>query len=256
MAETAEKYWWTDKTVQIPKEVTIPGLPGEAKAVYLVMKSFGPESRAGLKALATRLVWSIDRARTWQQHLWEKGWIWLLTEGQGAAGGKGTPRQWWVASAPFEGPPQELVERVCKNATLPPQPWQNQEALEKGAPSKSPPETNKAPQAIKKSLSIKHEQQDAFWIKAQAIWQEKNPGDKLPWPAVTGFPAALFKALESWGGTELARRWENMVNDPFSLPDLADCVRRPERWINRRTKGGASARTFHSPEHFIPPRAD
>ena len=71
-------------------------------------------------------------------------------------------------------------------------------------------------------------------------------GQPLRWPRLTGYPKALHAALEELGATELARRWQIMLADPFSRPSLMGLVTEPDKWTTPRTAGG-NARPFHNP---------
>lgn len=97
----------------------------------------------------------------------------------------------------------------------------------------------------------KHPEQDSFWAKAEAIWEKKNPGKKLNWPRMNGFPKDLYAALESFGAEELARCFSNMVNDPFSQPDIFYFMKQPQKWVNAR-KAQGQARSFNSPQVEAP----
>ena len=245
-----EKFWWDDKTIQIPKGLLIKGVPGEATAVYAKMKGFGVDVRCSLRALATRLDWTEPRVRIWQRWLWERRWIVLLKEGENRS-----PREWWMCSAPGELPPQELVARVSKNGTLPPQATENRQGDENPAPGKTAPEANKVLQANNEVLKTppdkpaKHPDQDAFWSTAKAIWAAKHNGAVLAWPKdAKGFNGRLSDELERLGGTELARRWGNCVNDPWSRPSLRAFILDTDKWITAREAKGKptpGGRAFH-----------
>lgn len=256
MAEQ-EKYWWEDKTIQIPKGLLIAGVPAEATGTYAKMKGFGAEVRCGLKALAVRCDWAEATARRWQGWLWENGWIVLLREGENKE-----PRQWWMNSAPGELPPQEVVTRVSKNGTLPPQGILFNQGDEKAAPGKTLPKANKALQANKDSNNQankdgggKHPDQDAFWTEAKAHWKART-GSALHWPgqgdqpAFKDFQGKLAAALTTLGKEEMLRRWFNMLNDDFTkalslrafFADLAAWAGEP-----RKKGAGPGARPFHQP---------
>lgn len=249
-SDFTEKNWWVDKAIQLPKGLLLPGVSGEAVAVYAHMKSFGPAAAASLKAIAHRMGWKAPRVRKYQAELWKKGWITLLAEGVGAIE-ESNPRQWWMASNEMEPPPQELVDRVSKNATLPPQAYKIQQAAENPAPQNSVPEANKDPQANKdlpkQPKKGVHPEQDAFWQMAKDIWKAKHPTEPFTWPNFTSFPKKLYEALETFKANGLAIRWKNMMEDPFSLPDLMSLVSNPNRWAQPR-KGPVNGRPFNQPE--------
>lgn len=252
-----EKNWWTDKAIQIPKGLLLPGVTGEELAVYAKMKGFGPEARSSIGGLSQRLDWSPAKTRTHQQSLWKKGWITLISGGT-----NGTPRQWWMGSAPGDQPPQELVSRLTKTMRLPPQAYENHQGDEKAAPGKPLPQTNNTNQTNNDNSKQatkgrgKHPEQDAFWKKAEATWEAKHPGVKLEWPGLTGFPTALWNALETLKADELARRWENMVLDPFSRPSMMSLCKDPNAWVARREGKQTPARAFHAPSTDWRPRAN
>jgi len=252
VAEKTEKYWWTDKTLQTPKEIWIPGTPGEAKAVYGTMKGFGPESRAGIDAVAKRLDWTVPKTRTWQKVLWSLGWITLLREGENQE-----PRQWWMASYPFEQPPQELVARVSKNGTLPPQAYGKAQGAGNPAPGKPVPEANKALEPNKgldkeqtNKTSVKHPDQDQAWADLKAVWTKKHlSAAPLAWPAKTmkNWQVLLTAELLRLGREELVRRWSNMVNDPWVQASLRAFIQDTDKWVTLREKGATNARAFNQP---------
>jgi hypothetical protein len=93
--------------------------------------------------------------------------------------------------------------------------------------------------------------QDSFWAKAKAIWATKFDGADLAWPKdARGFNRHLTTELERLGSDELARRWSNCVNDPWSRPSLRAFIGDTDKWITARTqqKGGTHARPFQQPK--------
>jgi hypothetical protein len=246
-----EKNWWDDKTIQIPKFLSLPEFCGEEVGVYFKMKSFGIDARSSLKALAIRLDWTEERARKWQRSLWEKRAIVLLVEGRGLVDGdKGQPRQWWMCSNQGEMPPQEIIERVCKTLTLPSQAWDLSKPLENEAPLKALPEANKIPQANKDLIKqANKEKQDNFWKWAKKLWKDKFPdAPDLGWPVGGTFNKNLATALDRIEVEELLKRWGNMLNDPWVQPSLRSFVFDPDKWVNRRMAGSSQPRKFHTPE--------
>lgn len=99
----------------------------------------------------------------------------------------------------------------------------------------------------------KHPDQDAFWASAKEIWAAKFRGAILGWPGangapgIQGFQKLLTGHLTALGHAELARRWANCVNDPFSRPSLRAFIHDVDKWIERRDAGGKGGRTFNSP---------
>ncbi len=259
MAET-EKNWWEDKTIQIPKGLLIPGATGEEVAVYAHMKSFGAEARSSLKALAHRLGWTESRTRQHQQSLWQKGWIVLLREGENKE-----PRQWWMCANAGEQPPQELVTRVSKNATLPIQGMLFQQADENSAPEKPAPKANKVLQANKVFSDQPNNEdppvkvgkgrpagQDEFWKFAQITFKAIT-GQALSWPRTPTFQKQMTEGLTQHGVEELTRRWDNYLADPYAQSrSLLGFFFDLDKWITRRTKltgaANGNARSFHQPE--------
>ncbi len=110
--------------------------------------------------------------------------------------------------------------------------------------------TTKIETAPKGATMPPHPEQDFFWNRAKATWaaSPKAQGQPLQWPRLNGFPKALYAALESLGGIELERRWCNMVYDPYARPSLMALVTEPDKWVNVRTAGNATARPFHNPK--------
>lgn len=163
MTEPAFEDWWSDKTILLPKGLLIEGVCGEELAVYAKMKSFGPQARASLKALALRLGWDEKKVRKYQASLWEKGWIFLMVEG-----GNKKPRHWYLANDPGEQPTDEILQAAAKGAMIPKQPFQgtqNRQGTDFVPPTKSAPETNKVFQT-NNTPSIEAEAKKA---KGQAI---------------------------------------------------------------------------------------
>lgn len=254
-----EKNWWEDKTIQIPKGLLIPGASGEEVAVYAHMKSFGAEARSSLKALAHRLGWTEARTRQHQQSLWQKQWIVLLREGENKE-----PRQWWMCSNAGEQPPQELVTRVSKNATLPPQAMIFPQGAENPAPEKSIPKANKSPQANnnfsdqpnngdppKQVGKGRPAGQDEFWRFAQPTFKAIT-GQALSWPRTPTFQKQMKDGLETHGVEELCRRWDNYLVDPYAQSrSLLGFFYDLDKWINKRQKltgaPNGNTRTFHQP---------
>lgn len=154
-AAAGEVNWWRDKSILLPKGLLLSDVCGEEIAVYAKMKSFGEDARSSIQALARRLDWSISKTRKWQKSVWQKKWLVLLTEGTGptASVKKSVPRQWWMCSNAGEVPPQDVVDRVCKNGTLPPQGYDFE------APLKPSPKTDKSLQSNKKTISSDAPQQ-------------------------------------------------------------------------------------------------
>lgn len=147
MSAAPDYNWHQDKTILVPKGLLIEGVCGEELAVYCKMKSFGPEARASLKALATRLDWDEKKVRKFQASLWKKGWIYLMVEG-----GNKKPRHWYLANNAGELPPPEILEAATKGVPVPPQMYQGTQ-IGQGAdfvpPTNPVPETNKETQTNK-----------------------------------------------------------------------------------------------------------
>jgi hypothetical protein len=97
----------------------------------------------------------------------------------------------------------------------------------------------------------KHPDQDSFWESAKASFSLKNSGAELGWPRdAKGFNKNLTAELTRLGGVELARRWDNMVNDPWATASLRNFIMDTDKWIKRREKltGGTNARPFNQPK--------
>lgn len=92
-------------------------VPGEAIAVFAVMKSFGPRAEAKVETFATRLKWSVAKVRKYQGILEKAGWIVLVREGAKVSQGSYLPRLWWMARVKGQQPPQELGVGVTKTET-------------------------------------------------------------------------------------------------------------------------------------------
>ena len=225
-----EKYWWDDKTIQVPTGLLIKGVSGEACAVYAKMKGFGAEVRCSLGGLATRLGWSTQKTRKYQAELWAAGWIWLLLEGHGGFESKAEPRHWYMAPNADEVPPQELVVRVCKNGTLPFQKEGSrfQKGLIKEAPLKTVPEANKevietnnenpltsadaeSKAAIAADLKAKTKAVRDYW---HAAFKKKfgRAAAWIPSKKTAENEALLYKQL---GTEELCRRADNCMEDGY-----------------------------------------
>lgn len=101
-----------------------------------------------------------------------------------------------------------------------------------------------------KPAIAKHPDQDSFWIQAKATWAAKHQGAVLAWPKdARGFNKSLTEELARLGALELARRWGNCVNDPWSRPSLRAFILDTDKWITARAeKGGTHARKFQQPD--------
>lgn len=166
VAENPFVDWWTDKTILIPKGLLIEGVTGEELAVYAKMKSFGPQARASLKALSLRLGWDEKKVRKYQASLWEKGWLFLMTEG-----GNKKPRHWYLANKPGEQPTPEILAAATGGAMVPKQPFQgtqNGHPADFVPPTKSVPETDKGSQTNKTPES-ENATKEAKRVKGAAI---------------------------------------------------------------------------------------
>lgn len=102
-----------EHTIHVPLPLILEiGMPGEAMAVYMVMKSFGKRAEASLEAYAERLGWSIPTTRKWQNFLVGAAWIVLLREGKNT-----NPRLWWICKSKGEQPPLNylILRTLAKN---------------------------------------------------------------------------------------------------------------------------------------------
>ena len=127
----------------------------------------------------------------------------------------------------------------------------DQEITSKGPLQSSSKETvqDKTKSTTAPKGALIHPDQGIFWTKAKETWKQKFSQD-LVWPKIKGYPQKLVEALTQYGAAELGRRWENMVLDPWSRPDLVSFVFNPDKWITRReaNTGGKGARGFNQPE--------
>ncbi len=212
----SEKFWWEDKTVQVPKGLAIKGVSGEAVGVYFKMKGFGAETRCSLAALATRLGWSVAKTRKYQNELLTAGWIVLLVEGHGGGkeGEKAIPRQWWMCSAPGETPPQELVARVSKNGTLP-----KSMGLEKQGACFSIPEANKEVQGLQANKEELPAAGEVQTPPAQEQAPQAPPSHVSP-PAAPR-PATAGDILKTFRGWWKTRHNGKFYVDEPGIGDLA-----------------------------------
>lgn len=107
----------------------------------------------------------------------------------------------------------------------------------------------KDPTPDKPASSGKHPDQDRFWKTAGETWAKRFPGHKLEWPTdAKGFNKKLTDQLGRLGAEELARRWSNCVNDPFSRPSLRNFMNDTDAWVMARTKESGQARKFQQPD--------
>lgn len=212
-------------------------LTGNAKLCYAVMWSFGQESWAAVPSIARRMSAAENTVRKAQSELQAAGWIKLLEDSKG-----GSSKTW------------EMVPPTLQDVKGYPSPdegstLQDVKGNKEGKQVLNKEKTNTAP----KGAVSKHPDQDEFWTLAQKAWVVKFPESAaLGWPRMTGFPKALYAALDRLGAKELARRWSNMVMDPFSRPDLHALVHNPDKWMDLRTGKAPTARPFNSP----PPSGD
>lgn len=247
--DVEEKQWWEDKTIQLPKGLLIRGATGEAVAVYAHMKGFGADVRCSLGALALRLGWGAAKTRRHQNELWALRWIWLLREGAGA-GKKGNPRHWWMSANAGDPPPQEIVERVSKNGTLPDQleGYVLREPLGfRGAPKPSP-EANKNFQTNKASSSKRSKENppagagaraNALRLKFETRYQATHGKPMTP-PKFNWVSRAEADLVQAHGLEEMLKRVDHYFLDPFrSTHPYSTFLSRPDDWAQLRKKLGA-----------------
>ncbi len=106
-----------------------PDVPGEAIALYVVMRSFGPFAEAKVSSYATRLSWTDAKVRKYQKVLEKAKWIKLLREGRRysetilASGQRPKSvkaylcRLWWMCANKNEEVPQGVELGVTKTIT-------------------------------------------------------------------------------------------------------------------------------------------
>jgi hypothetical protein len=138
---------------QVPVELLVSRLSMEAKALYAIMRSFGPESRASIKGLAARMY--ADRptitrrqclnVKQAQHELVDGGWIELEAEGTGKGKGqKGVPRIWRI----LDMPPNFKGARFCATTNL--------RGLKNGPPKQISKSSSKHLKKEKKSVCMTH----------------------------------------------------------------------------------------------------
>lgn len=88
---------------RLPAKLLESDMPWNAKYVYGIITSFGPDTRASINSIARRGGIGPKAVRDGHKMLEEKGWIELISEGSGNGKGTGKPRIWEVKDYPFEG---------------------------------------------------------------------------------------------------------------------------------------------------------
>lgn len=225
---------WDEHEVHVPMNLTIDdAVPGEAKAVYLIMKSVGKRAEASLETYARKLVWTPDTVKKWQKILVTEGWMVLAREGKGT-----TPRLWWMAKYKGEKPPLGVLINA---------PLQKSRPLEKATPKQGASSKQSVSNThTADAVNVKHPDQDKFWVKANEIWLGKHPGKPLEWPGprsavpIANFHKKLTACLNRWGWEQLTVMWGNCVNDRFVMASLRVFFADPEKYSGaRQDKGGA-----------------
>lgn len=216
-----------------PVDLLTGSLSMKARICYVAMRSFGPESRASLSAIAFRMgIGSESTAREAQKELVQAGWISLLEEGKaGGKGNEGMPRVWQI---------NDKTIRVQDSLTLKPNSIliNNTRNIEGNQAEKEI--QNQAENLAPKKPGRKHQDQDLFWAEAKLAW-EKAKGCTLAWPSQTGFQDRLTKAITTYGWQELARRFSNYLSNTWmTSQSLSHFLTDPDRYTQAPQKGAQS----------------
>jgi hypothetical protein len=147
-------------------------VPGEAIALYVVMRSFGPFAEAKVSSYAGRLRWSDAKVRKYQKLLEKAKWIKLVREGKhfsetilrpGAkaqVNEKYLCRLWWMCAYKDEVVPQGIETGVIK--TITPHGLRNSRTMKMRDPENRNPKALKVPQALKDIHSEREEPKPAL----------------------------------------------------------------------------------------------
>jgi hypothetical protein len=224
---------YADNYVMVPVDLCVDvSVPGEAIALYCVMKSFGPRAAAKVSTYGLRLGWHEDRVKRYQKLLQQAGWIVLVREG-GQSLSKGgqkiyEPRLWWMCAKKKEQPrltgagggemPSPAKEGAVK-----------QGPLEFRPPRFAPPKQKKAFQAAESPEKKEKDDPPApagGAFKRLSAIRLKSRYARALMPTATNIRSAV--QLEGLLGQDLEAAYQVYLADPS--PRLCD-ERHPLGWM-------------------------
>jgi len=195
----------------------------EAKALYAIMGSFGPESRASIASQCSRLGKSDKWVRKYQKELRETGWLFLKKEAK-----NNNPREWFLP--------------MTKNSRPKPKEGDLLEGLNSGASPEVPSKLDKN-KHIDKDINITQRPKNKEYVEAFFNKYKDKHGIEPKPPAYAYINLAKFLKKDPPNLEEWCRRLDNYFTDPWmNSHTLPGFMQSWDKWVVKREEG------FNQPE--------